>query len=1000
MTDETIFTIARGKSSSSERDAYLNDACSGDRGMRQRIEALLLSDAEAGNFLTTPAIVRGVMGECAAIAAVAEQPAGEALGLRIGPYKLLEQLGEGGMGLVYVAEQDHPCRRVALKIIKPGMDSRQVVARFEAERQALALMEHQNIARVFDAGTTATGRPYFVMELVKGLAITDYCDKNRLSLRERLELFISVCHAIQHAHQKGIIHRDIKPSNVIVSLQDGKPVPKVIDFGVAKAMGQRLTERTIYTTHGEIVGTLEYMSPEQAEMTGLDVDTRSDIYSLGVLLYELLTASTPLQRKADGSTAYDELLRIIREEEPPKPSTRLSDSGKRLAQISAQRKTEPAQLTRLLRGELDWIVMKALEKDRGRRYETANSLARDIERYLRDEPVEASPPSARYRLGKFFRRNKGPVLAAALVLLALVGGMVGTTWGLVQAQKTRQAEIQQRRRAEANEEKAVAEKQIVQAVQTFLLRNLLRQADATEQADTVRQLGMEFETKENPTIKELLQRAAAELTPAKIEARFPGQKEVQAAILLTVGDTYRAIGDYGQAVAFLSRASDVYRDVLGAQDPTTLNTLNKLAWAYSEDGKLQQAIDLFEQVRAARVNQLGLYHADTLDTMGKLAVTYQDAAKRPQAIALLKEVSDAQTKTLGADDPATLVTLHNLAWASYVESGNTPLALEHFRRVLDCQEKTLGADHPNTLVTRGMYALIYVDTQDFPRAIGQLEQVHEAMVKKLGTDHPTTLDTFHNLAAAYGQSGQSSRALELFEKVHSAKVNKLGASHPSTLSSLVRVARAHETSANLSRAVVLYRQAAEGYEKRNFQDEWAGRTLRRLTTGLEQIQQYAEAESWRQKWLAVMKERHEGESPEYASQLAALSLDMLKQGKWPEAEARLRECLELEMKLVGKPPVAHGMDAQTVFPWQLADVKSMLGAALAGQKKYALAEPLLLAGYEEMNKQETAIPRDSSDCLPEAARRLAQLYEAWGKPAKAEEWRVKLRTKAANTPKP
>jgi hypothetical protein len=354
----------------------------------------------------------------------------------------MELIGEGGFGLVFVAEQQEPIRRkVALKIIKPGMDTRDVIARFEAERQALALMDHPNIAKVLDAGTTESGRPYFVMELVRGIPITDYCDQAQLTPRERLELFVPVCNAIQHAHLKGIIHRDVKPSNVLITMHDARPVVKVIDFGVAKALHQQLTDRTIYTRYAQMIGTPLYMSPEQAQMSGLDIDTRSDIYSLGVLFYELLTGSTPLDKRRIAKAAYDELLKIIREEEPPKPSLRLSQSGDSLPSIAAQRKTEPAKLSKMFSGDLDWIAMKALEKDRTRRYETANAFAADVLRYLNDEPVEASPPSAGYRLRKFARKYRGPVIAMTAIVTILILGIAGTTWGLFRAKNAEQAAL-------------------------------------------------------------------------------------------------------------------------------------------------------------------------------------------------------------------------------------------------------------------------------------------------------------------------------------------------------------------------------------------------------------------------------------------------------------------------------------------------------------------------------------------------------------------------------
>jgi serine/threonine protein kinase/WD40 repeat protein len=412
------------------RGAWLEHECAGNAPLRRHIELMLAAHDSPQSLLDRAAPAAESIG------AATESLAGtgsEHADTVIAPYKLVEPIGEGGMGAVWMAEQTEPVRRmVAVKLIKPGMDSKQVIARFEAERQALALMDHPNIARVLDAGTTDTGRPYFVMDLVKGVPITKYCDDHRLPPRQRLELFIPVCHALQHAHQKGIIHRDIKPSNVLVALYDGKPVPKVIDFGIAKAAGQRLTEKTLVTGPGNIVGTPEYMSPEQAEMNQLDIDTRSDIYSLGVLLYELLAGSPPFTRKELERAGVLEMLRVIREQEPSKPSTKLS-TAEGLPALAANRGMEPARLTRLVRGELDWIVMKALEKDRNRRYETANGFAMDVHRYLADEAVQACPPSAGYRLRKFVRRNKGPVLAVSLVVLALVGGIVGTTWGLIRA---------------------------------------------------------------------------------------------------------------------------------------------------------------------------------------------------------------------------------------------------------------------------------------------------------------------------------------------------------------------------------------------------------------------------------------------------------------------------------------------------------------------------------------------------------------------------------------
>jgi serine/threonine protein kinase len=471
---ESILADAVEIAAPADRQAFVAAACGGDADLRRRVEKLVADHFRAGSFLERPAAVP----EPAAL-----PPPADVIGTRVGPYKLLQQIGEGGMGTVYMARQTEPVTRlVALKLIKPGMDSAAVLARFEAERQALALMDHPNIAKVLDAGTADTGRPYFVMELVKGVPLTRFCDEHRLTPRQRLDLFVPVCPAVQHAHQKGIIHRDLKPGNILVALYDGKPVPKVIDFGVAKAMGPQLTEHTLVTGFGAVVGTPEYMSPEQAELNQLDIDKRSDIYALGVLLYELLAGSPPFTRQELEKAGMLEMLRVIREREPPKPSTRLS-TAEGLPTLAANRGTEPAKLTRLVRGELDWIVMKALEKDRNRRYEMANGLAMDVERYLHDQPVQACPPSAWYRFRKFARRNKGILASVGLVALALVIGTVVSVWQAIQATGARNATRDQLRLTQQAEDSATQR----------LYRALVAQARASRLS---RRIGQRFEALE------------------------------------------------------------------------------------------------------------------------------------------------------------------------------------------------------------------------------------------------------------------------------------------------------------------------------------------------------------------------------------------------------------------------------------------------------------------------------------------------------------------------
>jgi serine/threonine protein kinase len=586
VNQETIFHDARTKPAA-ERAAFLEGACAGDADLRRRVDSLLDADDNPAGFLGKPAVNPAT--SC------------EGVGSRIGPYTLMEPLGEGGMGTVFRAEQSHPVRRtVALKIIKPGMGSRQVSARFEAERQALALMDHANIARVLDAGTTDGGRPYFVMELVDGVPITRYCDEQRLTPRQRLELLLPVCRAVQHAHQKGLIHRDLKPSNVLVATHDGRPVPKVIDFGIAKATaGQSPAGRSMFTQLGSVIGTVEYMSPEQAGLGGRDVDTRSDVYSLGVLLYELLTGTTPLEAARVKTAALLEVLRLVREEEAPRPSTRLSAIAQ-LSSVAASRGLEPRKLTGLVRGELDWIVMKALEKDRARRYETANGLARDIERYLANEPVQACPASPGYQLRKYVRRHKGPVAAAALVVLALLGGLAGTGWQAVRANR-------QAVRADAERALAVAERNEKRAA-------LEAETAAREQVmDTLRSLTDNVVVWRlsqgpglGPTERLFLRRIAAHHEAfAALKGPGPESRFISAEGHLRVGFVRARIKDHAEALASYGRAAENfdqlardfpaapdYRRYLAATHVALADVLGHLGKAAGSEAALKRAVEL------------------------------------------------------------------------------------------------------------------------------------------------------------------------------------------------------------------------------------------------------------------------------------------------------------------------------------------------------------------------------------------------------------------------
>ena len=574
MTEREIF-VAAIQLTGDERAAFLDVACGQDQQLRQQVEALVRAHDESGGLLPNQTDFELHSTKHYAIQAVPGMLIG-------GRYKLLEAIGEGGMGTVWIAEQREPVKRkVAIKLVKAGMNSRQVLARFDAERQALALMDHPNIAKVFDGGMTDQGRPYFVMEFVKGVPLTEYCDQARLSLKERLNLFLPVCQAVQHAHQTGIIHRDLKPSNILICLYDGKPVPKVIDFGLAKALYQSLTEETLHTAFGMMVGTPLYMSPEQAEHNNLDVDTRTDIYSLGVILYELLTGTTPLEKQQLKLAAYNEILRLIKEVEPPKPSIRLSGSAS-LPSVAAQRSIDPKQLSKSLVGDLDWIVMKSLEKERSRRYETANSFAADVQHYLAYEPVSAGPPSTAYYLSKLIRRHRGPVIAISLVILSLVAGIIGTSIGLTRAMTAESKAIESEGQARKSESKAIES-------EAQMLENFRESTD-----DTIRLLiagKQEVGPKEREYLERTLKRwqTFADKPPDDERGRVYRAEGHQ-----RIGGVWEALGKNKEATAAYEEALRIRRE-LCERFPTDIDFLMDLAVTHDSLGR---ACSFEDQTRA------------------------------------------------------------------------------------------------------------------------------------------------------------------------------------------------------------------------------------------------------------------------------------------------------------------------------------------------------------------------------------------------------------------
>jgi serine/threonine protein kinase/Flp pilus assembly protein TadD len=754
LPDEAaVFNAARLLETLEDRRRYLEKACAGDQDLQARVEALLRVHAEEPTFLEQPA--EGVQ--------PLPVPTFEGPGAHIGPYRLVKPLGEGGMGSVFLAEQKEPVRRqVALKLIRPGLDGRQVLARFEAERQALALMDHPHIARVFDAGTTDSGRPYFVMELVQGLPLTRYCDEHRLSLRRRLELLILICHAVQHAHQKGIIHRDLKPSNILVAEHDGRPMPKVIDFGVAKATEQRLTEETLWTETGQVVGTLEYMSPEQADPGQADIDTRSDIYALGALLYELLTGSTPLGRLRRQGAPLWELLRMIREEEAVPPSTRLS-ATEELPAIAARRSVEISQLRRVLRGDVDWIVMKCLEKERSRRYESASALARDLERYLADEPVEARPPSTGYRMRKLARKHRKALAVALAFALLLVGGTALSTWQAVRATVAERAVSAERDRAVAEKERADEQAAVAEAVNRFLNEDLLAQATPGKTRDR------------DIKLRTVLDRAAE-----RIGGRFPAQPVVEARVRRTLAHAYWELGEFDEAERHGARALELYRATVGPDDPRTISALGLMASIARGHSHLEEACKLHAEVLQARRRVLGPEHRDTLETMNNLGVVLCELRSLDEARKLHEEALEIRRRRFGPDDPDALTSMANLAVVLSAQ-GHAKEALTLAEEVLERRRKVLGRDHAATLISMMNVGLDLWALDRAEEASRVLQEVIPLQQKVFGPAHPMTLSSMGGLAQTLYALGRRKEARKLYEELLQLQRRVLSPKHTDRL---------------------------------------------------------------------------------------------------------------------------------------------------------------------------------------------------------------------------
>jgi eukaryotic-like serine/threonine-protein kinase len=1034
--EEAIFGAALA-ARPEERAAYLDGACGQDAQLRRRVEALLRALEKAGDFMVEP------------VASLPDQtvrvsiPLTEKVGDKIGHYKLLQQIGEGGCGVVYMAEQEEPIRRrVALKVIKLGMDTKAVIARFEAERQALALMDHPNIARVLDAGATDTGRPYFVMELVRGIKITEYCDQNSLSTESRLSLFIQVCHAIQHAHQKGVIHRDIKPSNILVTVNDGVPVPKVIDFGIAKATGgQLLTDKTLFTAFEQFIGTPAYMSPEQAAMTSLDIDTRSDVYALGVLLYELLTGQTPFDARTLMLAGLEGMRRIIREQEPLHPSTRLCNLAEaEQTTVASHRQTEPPKLVHLVQGDLDWIVMKCLEKDRQWRYETANGLANDILRHLHGEPVVARPPSRLYRFQKLVRRNKLVFAAVGAVATALIIGLALSTWLFVREREARRVQSQLRQLAQQEKEKARTQAEKSQQVARFL-------KDMLEGVGPSVALG-----RDTKMLREIMDKTAD-----RVGKELTRQPEVEAELRNIVAGVYNQLGLAKPAEEMARESLRVARAHLGEKHLAVAEALYRIGEALCDAEQYAESEKFYRDALALKRELLGDEHPEVAEVLIALGFALKREMRFADAENIARQAVAVGKKRPRENNPTLARALYLLGIVMEFRN-NSPEAEALLREALALQRKCLGEDHPDTLDSLGSLAFTLRREGKLSEAEPLARQALEANIRIFGNKHGDVTGALNNLALVLANQGKLVEAETLYRERLEICRETVGEQHRTYTLLLENLAPVLQREHKLEEVASIYRKAAERGKDSAWNDfAWflatcsdarfregslavslaekavaaTSRTnalyLDTLGTAYAEAGQFSKAVAAQQEALALSTgeaERNdrafrlrlwESHSPYreadsdiltgvgdfiareslyrhhlevlrtltpaddslLSGTLALLVSTLLVEQKITEAEPLARECLAIRERV--------GRD-----DWFTFHTRSQLAACLLGQKKYAEAERLLVSAYEGMREREAQIPSPGKVPLRESLQRLVRLYEETNRPDKVAECKQKL----------